>query len=110
MFHERIKKKSWKYFRLLNCVIYTIIDNLVCIDFLAYQSKQLSEINVNGKYLVKYFNKLLCIGIPDLLMNLLSCHGSIKNKNIIVILKYHKSMLEYYFSKGFGIFNAIQII
>ena len=37
MFHETIGKKPRKAFRLLSCVIYTIIENYVCIDYLACQ-------------------------------------------------------------------------
>ena len=36
-------------------------------------------------------------------MNLMSFHGFLKNINSVVILKYPKSILEYYFSKGFTI-------
>ena len=43
------------------------------------------------------------IGIPDLLMNLFSCHVLLKNIKSIVILKCPKRILEYYFSKGLGI-------
>ena len=58
---------------------------------------------MDDKYLVRDFNKFLGIGIPYLLMNLLSCHGLTKNIKYIVILKCPKMILEYYFSKGFGI-------
>ena len=58
---------------------------------------------MDGKYLVKYFNKFLGIGIPYLLMNLFSCHVFTNNIKYIVILKCPRRMLEYYFSKGFGI-------
>ena len=58
---------------------------------------------MDSKYVDKYFNRTLGIGIPDLLMNLLSCHIFLKNIKYIVIIKCPKSMLEYYFSKGFGI-------
>ena len=34
--------------RVLSCVIYTIIKNYVCIDYLASQSKNLSEIPVGS--------------------------------------------------------------
>ena len=64
MFHETRHTKEGKYFRFLSFVIYTIIDNFVCIDYLDFQSKQLSEICVDGKYLVKDFNKFLGIGTP----------------------------------------------
>ena len=58
---------------------------------------------VDGKYLGKYFNEFLGIGIKYLLMNLLSCHGFTNNIKYIVILKCPSRMLEYYFPKGFGI-------
>ena len=55
------------------------------------------------KYGDKSFDRMLGIGIPGLLMKLLSCHGLLKNINSVVILKCPKSMLEYYFSKVFTI-------
>ena len=100
MFYETISKKPKKSFRVLRCVIYTIIDNYVYIDYLACQSKKLSEISVDSKYVEKDFNRILGIGIPYLLMNLLSFHGFLKNEKSIFILEYPKRMLEYYFSKG----------
>ena len=39
-----------------------------------------------------------------MLMNLMSCHGFSKNKDLVVILKFPKRMFEYYFSKGFSYF------
>ena len=54
----------------------------------------------------KRFDRILGIGIPDLLMNLMSCHGFLKNINSVVILKFPKRMLEYYFSKGFTILEC----
>ena len=103
MFHDTKGLKPKKYFRVLSCFIYTIIDNYVYIDYLDCQSKQLSQISVYSKYVGKYFNTILCIEIPYLLMNLFLCHGILKNIKSIVILKCPKRMLEYYFSKGFGI-------
>ena len=63
MFYEKRHKNATKYFRLLSYVIYTIIDNYVCIDYLACQSKQRSEICIDRKYLEKRFNKLLSLDI-----------------------------------------------
>ena len=51
----------------------------------------------------KTFNRILGIGFPYLLMKLLSCHGFLINIDSVVILKFPKRMLEYYFSKGLGI-------
>ena len=54
----------------------------------------------------KKINRILSIGIPYFLMNLLSCHGFLTNIDSIVILKCPKRMLEYSFSKGFGILEC----
>ena len=51
MFYEMRLKNSTKYFRVLTNFIYTIIDNDVCIDYLACQSKILSDKCVDRKYL-----------------------------------------------------------
>ena len=53
--------------------------------------------------LTKDLNECFCIGIPYLLMKLLLCHGFTKNIKSIVVLKCPRRMMEYYFSKGFGI-------
>ena len=110
MFDDMIHTKANKYFRVLSCVIYTIIDNYVCIDYISCQLKKLSEICVYGKYLVKYFNELFGIGIPYLLTNLLLCHGFTNNIKCIVLLKCPRSVLEYYFQKDLIFWNVIQII
>ena len=70
------RKNAKKAFRVLSCVICTIITNYVCIDYLSFQSKQSSEILVvykeGPKHGDKHFNKILGIGISDFLMNLMS--------------------------------------
>ena len=70
----------------------------------------LSEIPVGSrggsKNIEKRFDKIQGIGIPDLLMTLMSSHGFQKNINSVVILKCPKSLLEYYFSKGFTILEC----
>ena len=42
----------------------------------------------------KSFDKILGIGITDLLINLMYCHGFLDNINSVVILKCPKRMLE----------------
>ena len=92
------RKNSKKAFKVLSCVIYKITSNYVCID-LACEYKFLSELPVGTgggfKHGNKSYDRILGIGIPDLLMNLVSCHGFLKNKKSVVILKCPKSMLEY---------------
>ena len=63
--------------RVLSYVIYTIISNYVCIDYLGSE-KKLSALHLGpgGSYKTsnKSYDKILGFGIPDLLMNFLSCH------------------------------------
>ena len=66
---------------VLSCVVYTIIDNYVYIDYLLCQSKTLSTISSKPTFEQISFNILICIGIPELLLNLLSCHGFMKKSN-----------------------------
>ena len=66
MFYDtRAEKISYRVF---SCVIYTIIKNYVCIDYLAFQSKQISAIPVGSgggyKYGEKSLNRILGIRIP----------------------------------------------
>ena len=64
---------------MLVCVIYTIIKNYVCIDYLAFQYKQISEIYVGSaggsKHGDKSLDRILGIFIPDFFMKLMSCRG-----------------------------------
>ena len=72
--------------------------------------KKLSELHVGTgwgfKHGNKSYDKILGIGITDLLMNLMSCHGFLKNKICVVILKRPKSILEYHFLNGFTPFEC----
>ena len=78
-------------FRVLSCVIYTIIINYVCIDYLGSEKTKLSDLRlgVSGRYkhLDKNYDNVLGFGIPDLLLNSFSCQGSSKNNEYVVILK-----------------------
>ena len=47
------------------------------------------------------YDNLFGIGIPDIFMNMLSCHGFINNNDSIVILKCPNQMSQYYFNKVF---------
>ena len=84
----------------MSCVSYTIISNYVCIKNLGSESKTVSELGlVSGghfKHVKKHYDKILGIVIPNLLMNLMSCHGFWVNKDSFVILKIPKRMFEYY--------------
>ena len=75
MSYEINEVKPKKVYRVLSCVLYSIIENYVCIDYLSCQSKTLSTIYSNRIFKQTSFNILLGIGIPELLLNLVPCHG-----------------------------------
>ena len=82
-----------------------MIEKYVCIDYLCTLNKRLSELKIGTTFLHKHdnkiYNNLFVIGIPDIIMNMVSCHGFINNNDSIVILKYPNRMSQYYFNKVF---------
>ena len=72
---------------------------------LLFNVHRLSELKIGTTFLHKHddkdYNNLFGIGIPDILMNMVSCHGFINNNDSIVILKCPNRMSQYYFNKGF---------
>ena len=94
----------------MSCVIYTIIKIYVCIDYLGSEKSKLSYLHLGGTGKYKHYDtdydNLLGIGIPNILLSLLSCHGFSKNNESVVILKCPNRMSEYYFHKGFVIFEC----
>ena len=95
---------------MLSCVIYTIISKYICIDYLGYEKTTLSDLRlgVYGRYkhLDKNYDNVLGFGVRDLLLNLLSFQGFSRNNEYVVILKCPHRMFEYYFNKGFIIFDC----
>ena len=85
-------------FRVLSCVIYTIISIYDWIYFLGYEKVKLSDLRlgVSGRYkhLDNNYDNVLGFGIPDLLLNLLSCQGFSKNNEYVVIIKCAHRMSE----------------
>ena len=54
----------------------------------------------------KKYDNVLGFAITDLLLNLLFCQGFLKNNEYVVILRCPHRTFEYYFNKGFIIFNS----
>ena len=48
IFDENRKKSTRKMFRVLSCVIYTIIVKYVCIDYLGSEKSKLSDLRLGG--------------------------------------------------------------
>ena len=63
-FYENITKNSTKLYRVLICVLYSFIDNHVCIDYLCCKYKTISDISSDKRFEDKSYNEFLGIGIP----------------------------------------------
>ena len=85
-------------FSVLSCVIYTIIRNYVCIDYLDSDKSKLSDLRLGVtaryKHLDKKYDNVLGVVIPNLLLNFLSCQSFLKNNESVVILKCPHRMFE----------------
>ena len=83
---------------MLSCVIYTIIDKYVCSDYLGTHKLKISYLKKictgSSKHHGMDYNKLFGIGVPDILLNMLSCHGFLNNNDSVVILKCPNRMCE----------------
>ena len=76
MFYETRKKTNLK---VLNPVVYCIMENDVCDAYLFLQQAKLYC--ANKRFENTTFNKFSGITIPELLMNIISCHGFVNDKN-----------------------------
>ena len=85
---------------MLSSVLYFLIQNIVCIDYLSQQSKNLSIISSNIILEQTSFNILLGVGIPDLSLNLVSCYGFIEKPNSTVLINCRHCLANNYLSKG----------
>ena len=97
-------------FKVLSCVIYTIISKYVCIDYLGSEKEKLSDLRLGVaggyKHIDKKYDNVLGFRIPDLFVDLLSFQVFLKKNESVVILKCSNRMFEYYFNKGFIIFDC----
>ena len=94
-----------KMFKVSSCVIYTIIDRYICIDYLGTEIKKIIQLNLGRSLKIRHedmdYDNLFGIGIPDIFMNMLSCQVFLNKNDSIVILKCPNRMSQYYFNKGF---------
>ena len=86
-------------YKVIGAVIYTIIDEYICLDYLDLLQEKLSKHDNNFKD--TKFDYFTVLGIPDILINIISCHGFVKSSISTVILTYHNALVPYYLSKGF---------
>ena len=88
MLYDNNEVKLKTFYRVLSCVIYSIIDNYVSVDYRSCQSRNSSSISSNTISEQTGFNILPGTGIPELLLNLVCCHGFTEIPDSIIILNF----------------------
>ena len=63
-------------YKVIGEAIYTIIDEYVCLDYMVLPQENWSKHDNTFKN--TKFNELSGSGIPDILMNIMSCNGFVK--------------------------------
>ena len=99
MIYENSGKDIGKVYRVFSCVVYTPIDNYVCIDYMLCQLKKICSILRNLAFKETSFNLLLGIGFTELLLNLVYCHGFMMKSNSTVILNCRLRLINIHLSK-----------
>ena len=96
MFYDNRKNHAKKVYRVLGCGLYYVIEKYFCIEYLFCNSKTIGEISSDKEKLNNSCNELLDIGILEVLMNLISCHGFMKNTNSDVRLVCRSRLVNYH--------------
>ena len=99
MFYESKGRNPIQVYMVLSCVLYSLIKNYVCIDYIYFQSKKLISISYDRIFEQKSYNILLGIVIPEVLLNLVYCHWFMEKPNSTFILNYWCCLLNNYLSK-----------
>ena len=108
----RLNKNPMKLYRVLICVLYSLIKNCVWIDYICCQSKTLSSISSYRILEQTGYNIWLGIDIPEVLLSLVYFHGFMEKPNSTVILNCQSRLVNNYLEKGIIIIekNSKQLI
>ena len=97
--YENNGVKAKKMYRVLIFVVYSLIDDYFCIDYLSCKSKTLSSISSKPRFGKTSFNILHSIGAPELLLNLVYCHGFMKKPKSTVLKNFRYLLVNNYLAK-----------
>ena len=93
------KTRKIMMYKVLGSLVHCTIENYFYLYYLCLQQAELylaSKISENTK-----FNEISGIVIPELLMNIMSCHGFMNEKKLTVMLSCCRKLVKYYLSKSF---------
>ena len=96
MFYENINTTT---FKVMGSLIYCIMVKYLCVYFQCLQ-KVLPSL-VHKVFENTSLNDISGIFIPELLINIMTCHSFVNNMNTTVILTCCIKLVQYYLSKRF---------
>ena len=81
IFYDNRTNNTMKFYRFLSGVLYSVIENYVCIEYISCKSKTISDISIDKFLEDCSYNEFLVIFIQEVLMEFIPCHGFMKNTN-----------------------------
>ena len=100
MFYENKTKNRVKTYRMLSCVLYSVINNYFCIDYICCNPKTLSVISSDKIFKQVSYNRLVGIGIPEVLIKFLYCQGFMEKPNSTIIFNFRSRLVNYHLAKN----------
>ena len=104
MFDENRKKII---FKVLSSIFYCIMENYVCVDYLCCPQTKLNVKNKGQGFENMIYNAVSGIGIPELFMNIISCHEFVNNTKSAVIFSCCIKLVDYYLQTCFVLHENI---
>ena len=83
-------------YKVIGYVIYSIIDNFLWLNYQGILQQNLSDLAHDNKLEKNKFNDLSELCTPEILINIISCHGFSILTTSKVILTCHSSLVPYY--------------
>ena len=107
MFCEDIKNVI---FKVLSSIAYCIMEKYLCVDYLGCPQTKLHVTNKVKVFENRTYNAVSGIGIPELLNNIISCRGFVKNSKSAVISSCCRKLVDYYPQKQLFFMKKIKCL
>ena len=81
------------------------MENFVCVYYICCPEIKIHVTTKGQGYENITYNAVSGIGIPEILMNIISCHVFVTNRKSTVILSCCRKLIDYYLQKCFFLKN-----
>ena len=88
-------------FKVLSSIVYFIMDNYVCVNYLCFPKTKPYVTNKFQVFENRPYNAVSRIVVPELLMNVILRHGFLNNTNSGVTLSCCRKLVDYYVQNNF---------